>query len=113
MFVILAVLITFKIQKPLEIYSETFQAFEKCKKICENAKEKIDLSNGPCLANPIEGLENWVCDIAHNPRIEIDNLPENQCSAFREGKAKYFVELDPNCNLIKIYYKGTFIYSLK
>src|SRR5574343_1180912 len=54
----------------------------------------IDLSSGPCIANPIPQMPDWVIDIAHNPRQAIDNLAENQCSVFREGKASHFIELD-------------------
>ncbi len=54
------------------------------------------------MLNPIPNLPDWVCDIAHSPRqSEIDDLPENQCSAYREGRAKHFVEVDMNCNLIR------------
>jgi len=31
----------------------------------------------------------------------VDNKPENQCSAFREGKAKHFVEVNTSCELIR------------
>lgn len=59
-----------------------------------------DLRDGPCLLNPIPELPDWVCDVAHSPRLtNIDNLPENQCSEY--GKtAKHFVEVDPRCELI-------------
>jgi len=60
-----------------------------------------DLSNGPCLSNDL--IPDWVADIAHNPRQAVDNQPENQCSAFREGKAHHFVELDEDGNVIKVY----------
>lgn len=58
-----------------------------------------DLSSGPCLSNAL--LPGWVLDIAHNPRQEIDDLPQNQCSGYREGGAQHFVELDPEGNLIR------------
>lgn len=58
-----------------------------------------DLSAGPCLSNEL--AHDWVCDVAHSPRQDIDNLPENQCSAYREGRAHHFVEVDENCELIK------------
>lgn len=58
-----------------------------------------DFSNGPCLSNAL--LPGWVLDIAHHPRQPVDDLPENQCSAYREGKALHFVELDPDGNLIR------------
>ena len=58
-----------------------------------------DLSNGPCLSNNL--MSDWVADIAHNPRTEVDDQPENQCSAYREGKAHHFVELDTNGQFIR------------
>lgn len=60
-----------------------------------------DLSAGPCLSNDL--IPDWVADIAHNPRQSVDDLPENQCSAFREGKAHHFVELDEQGNVIQVY----------
>ena len=61
--------------------------------------EGIDMSSGPCLSNRL--IEDWVFDIAHNPRQEIDDQPENQCSVYREGKAHHFVEFDPEGNLMR------------
>ena len=58
-----------------------------------------DLSQGPCLSNNL--IPGWVADIAHNPRIPNDDMPENQCSAYREGQAKHFIELDPEGNFIR------------
>ena len=75
------------IQKAREIYTKKVQ-------------EGVDMTLGPCLDNELD--VDWVLDIAHEPRQAIDNFPENQCSAFREGKAKHFVELDPAGNLIQI-----------
>lgn len=74
--------------------------------LCEQyCKEKLNesqyfLTVGPCLLNPI-GYGDWVCDVAHNPRLPVDDLPENQCSAYREGKARHFVEVDEKCGLIR------------
>ncbi len=64
-------------------------------------KQKLgeDFSKGPCLTNDL--FQGWVVDIAHNPRQPVDDLPENQCQAFREGRAKHFVELDPEGNIIR------------
>ncbi len=64
----------------------------------EKAKGR-DLSTGPCLSDAL--LPDWVVDIAHNPRLAVDDLPENQCQAYLEGRAKHFVELDPDGNLIR------------
>ncbi len=59
-----------------------------------------NFSNGPCLSNDL--MAGWVVDIAHNPRIAGDDLPENQCSAYLEGRAEHFVELDPYGVLIRV-----------
>lgn len=58
-----------------------------------------DFSNGPCIANNL--LPDWVADVAHNPRQPVDDQPENQCRAYREGIAHHFVELDPEGQLIR------------
>jgi hypothetical protein len=84
--------------------SEEEKVKDACIQLCRKALiEGKDLSKGPCLANPLENFREWVCDVAHNPRQDVDNLPENQCSAFRDGLAKHFVEVDPSCKLIRIY----------
>lgn len=58
-----------------------------------------DFSLGPCLTNAL--MPGWVVDIVHNPRQKIDDLPENQCPAFLEGKAKHFVELDTEGSFVR------------
>lgn len=58
-----------------------------------------DLSSGPCLSNKV--IPDWVADVAHNPRQDIDNLPANQCTAYLSGEAKHFVEIDLEGNLIR------------
>jgi hypothetical protein len=50
------------------------------------------MSRGPCLGVIKPG---WVADVAHDPRRAVDDEPENQCRAYREGEAEHFVELDP------------------
>lgn len=59
----------------------------------------MDFSNGPCLSNAL--MQGWVLDIAHSPRIATDDLQENQCPAYKEGRAEHFVELDLDGNLIR------------
>ena len=60
----------------------------------------VDLSNGPCM-----GIvsDDWVCDVAHSPRLPVDDLSENQCADFARGKAHHFVEVDENCIVLKVY----------
>ena len=59
-----------------------------------------DLSNGSCLSNAL--MPGWVADIVHSPRQPVDDLAENQCSAYLEGRAKHFVELDLEGNVIRV-----------
>lgn len=79
---------------------EASRVVEEAKELYTQKKESgMNFSDGPCLGI----IENeWVVDIAHSPRLPIDNRPENQCEAFRSGKAKHFVELDPEGNLIRV-----------
>ena len=80
------------------------QATQACIKECENRLNSgMNLDDGPCLSDDdiTWMIEDWVCDIAHEPRESIDNLPENQCQAFRSGEAHHFIELDPNCKFIR------------
>ena len=64
----------------------------------EAAAVGTDFADGPCLGVV---LDNWVADVAHDPREEVDDRPENQCEAFRSGEAEHFVELDPEGELIR------------
>ena len=60
-----------------------------------------DLSRGPCIAEQLPGLSDWVADVAHDPRQPVDDQPSNQCQRFRNGQAHHFVELDTSGNLIR------------
>jgi len=88
---IVLALFAFKNRSDIQINA----CIELCKKQLEEGE---DLTKGPCLSNKIS--DGWVCDVAHNPRIEEDNNPENQCSEYLKS-AYHFVEVDPNCNLIR------------
>lgn len=71
-----------------------------CISLCKTRlREGWDLSSGPCLSN--DYYPDTVCDVAHSPRQPVDNLPENQCTFYREGRAHHFVEVDPSCNYIR------------
>lgn len=75
----------------------------KCQELCQNtlANDGQDFDQGPCLSNEI--IPDWVCDIVHSPRQALDDDPANQCSAFRQGQAHHFVEVNGNCNMINFY----------
>lgn len=59
----------------------------------------VDFSTGPCISNSL--MPGWVVDIVHNPRTSVDELPENQCSAYIEDRIAHFVELDTEGNFIR------------
>jgi hypothetical protein len=61
----------------------------------------VDLSRGPCVSESLPGLSGWVADIAHDPREDVDDEPENQCQRYRDGEADHFVELTPEGELIR------------
>lgn len=80
---------------------ETDKAVAQARFIYEQKKKQnLDLSNGPCLSNDL--MANWVLDLVHRPRQEVDNKPENQCQAYLEGRAQHFVELDLAGNLVRV-----------
>ena len=75
-----------------------FEASRQCVGLCETEKAKgRNLSAGPCLSNQI--TPDWVCDVAHDPRQDVDNLEQNTCPAFGVT-AQHFVEVDENCRVI-------------
>lgn len=90
--------------KPIEIKQQSDVEIAKlnAKKIYETRvmlNPDEDLSDGPCIAEEL--MDDWVVDIAHNPRQAVDDLPENQCQNYRNGTANHFVELDPSGNIIR------------
>lgn len=77
------------------------QAVDTAQRVYQNKQRlAVDFSNGPCLTNDL--LPDWVADLVHNPRQEVDNKIENQCQAYVEGRAKHFVELDLGGNVVRV-----------
>ena len=71
----------------------------KAKQAYADAKASgVDLSAGPCLGVI---APDWVVDVAHDPRQDVDDDPANQCAAYRTGEVRHFVELDPAGKLIR------------
>jgi hypothetical protein len=60
-----------------------------------------ELADGPCIAEELPDLPDWVADIAHDPRESVDDEAANQCQRYREGDAEHFVELTPEGELIR------------
>lgn len=83
------------------IDAEIDKAVNQAKSVYREKKALgYDFAEGPCLTNDL--TRDWVADIVHNPRQSLDDLPQNQCQAYKEGRAKHFVELDPEGNLVKV-----------
>jgi hypothetical protein len=75
------------------------ETIARAKRAYANAKAQgVDMSKGPCLGEIEPG---WVADVAHDPRQDVDDEPENQCFAYRTGQADHFVELDPEGEFIR------------
>jgi hypothetical protein len=75
---------------------EAMQAYREAK------ANGTNLSRGPCIAEELPGLPDWVADVAHDPRQPVDDEPANQCRRFRDGEAHHFVELDTSGALIRV-----------
>ncbi|MBZ0271537.1 hypothetical protein K8I61_05845 [bacterium] len=77
---------------------EPAEACRSCVVQCNLARQSgFDLSDGPCLAEKI--VENWVCDVVHDPREPVDDVLENQCVQFGVV-AEHRVEVTPDCELV-------------
>lgn len=87
--------------KPTPVTNDETRAVQAAKKLYEERKTKGDEFKSQCLSEDI--IPGWVADIAHQPRTPEDEDPANQCAAFRDGRAKHFVELDPDGNFLRAY----------
>lgn len=86
---------------PLETpnYVEEQQQIIDCAlQLYQDEKDKgIDFSS-QCLGT----CGDYAVDIVHIPRDETDNLPANQCEAYRKGEVSHFVELDKEGNIVRL-----------
>lgn len=89
---------------------ERQQAIDAAMAAWSNASDAGEpLGDGPCIAEDLSDatpdapakLEDWVADVAHDPREDVDDQPENQCQRYREGEAEHFVELTSDGALIR------------
>jgi hypothetical protein len=82
--------------------SERDQAVAQAQEAYDQARTSDkNLATGPCIAESLTGLPDWVVDIAHDPRQDVDDDPANQCQRYRDGEASHFVELTPDGQLIR------------
>jgi hypothetical protein len=81
---------------------ERDQAITAAKRAYEDAVARGQkLDDGPCIAEDLPDLPDWVADVAHEPRQVIDDKSANQCRRYRDGEASHFVELTPDGELIR------------
>ena len=81
---------------------EREQAIAQAQEAYDQARTSgTNLADGPCIAESLTGLSDWVADIAHDPREDVDDDPANQCRRYRDGEASHFVELTPEGELIR------------
>lgn len=67
----------------------------------DEAGDREDFSDGPCIADPLpEPRDDWVVVVVREPREEDENAAE-RCSAYREGRAEHFVELDEFGHIVR------------
>jgi len=77
-------------------------AANECISACQKAMlGGSELSSGPCLLDPIPRYPDWVCDVAHSPRLLVDDVVGNQCDAYLAGTATHFIEVTPDCKFIR------------
>lgn len=58
----------------------------------EQKRAGISMDAGPCLGT-VAG--DWAVDIAHSPRMGMDDEAQNQCALYRAGTVHHFIELSP------------------
>jgi len=100
--IVLAGLLNIIFNEPSEFAKNKDIAIQNCidKCLIEQGKGTI-LKEGPCLSEEI--AVGWVCDVAHDPRLDIvDNNPKNQCESYENKSVKHFVEITENCDLIRV-----------
>lgn len=88
--------------EPKETPQEVLRQQEAIKLALElYEKEK---ASGRILTSQCLGTVNrYAVDIVHNPRSQEDNLLQNQCKDFYEGRVSKFIEIDAEGNIRRVY----------
>lgn len=83
------------------IWKEADVALNQAQNVYESKRQDGEsFESAGCLSNDL--MPDWVADIVHNPRDPVDDLPENQCPAYIEGRATHFVELNMKGELVRV-----------
>ena len=103
--ILITTIVVYKLNAPAYQYkpgswAEADLAINQAYHFYQLKQQGEDLSSGPCLSNDL--IPDWVADLVHDPRTEVDDLPENQCRAYLEGRASHFVELDIEGKLVRV-----------
>jgi hypothetical protein len=84
-------------ETPLEAINQG-QAVTCAEELYSGAIREEQELNSQCLGT----CQGYAVDIVHVPRTGEDNMEENQCSDFREGKVSRFIELDKSGEIVRI-----------
>lgn len=77
--------------------TEQQDAIECASRLYKNVSAEGDLIS-QCLGS----CGNYAVDIVHAPRTSDDNLIENQCADYLNGKTRYFIEIDTNGSIVRV-----------
>jgi hypothetical protein len=66
------------------------------------ALEKFNNFTGEKNSQCLGACGNYAVDIVHVPRTAADDLTENQCRDYADGKIPSFIELDKNGEIVRI-----------
>jgi hypothetical protein len=78
--------------------SEQQQIISCALNLYDGEKNKNITFNNQCLGT----CGDYAIDIVHSPRTSEDDLPENQCDDYKNGKVGHFLELDKNEEVVRI-----------
>jgi len=78
-------------------YRDLQNAAIECQRLCKKKASSRNWDIGPCISNDIRVSdgEPYGCDIAHCPRINVDNDKSNQCNRSK------WIELDTHCGWLR------------
>ena len=81
-----------------ENVAEQNAAISCARSLYMNARNNMMDFSSQCLGRCMD----YAIDIVHVPRSDEDNLAENQCSDFREGRVSKFIELNQNGEVVRV-----------
>lgn len=73
-------------------------AIKAALQLYEEAKSAGMKFSSQCLGTAY----GYAVDIVHVPRASEDNLVENQCKEYREGRVSKFIELDKDGKVVRV-----------